>query len=66
LSDEELAAYRAFRTGLTFADVRQMLWSCSDDPKDWPNVTRHTVLGLWRQLKLEMWERYKPERFWQE
>lgn len=63
MSEEELIAYRSFRTGLTFLEVRQMFWSYSEDPNDWPQVTRHTVLGLWRQLKLEMWERCKPERF---
>lgn len=51
----EQKAYRRFSTGYTFADIRQMLWSYSDDPKDWKNVTRHTVLGRWRELKLEMW-----------
>ena len=35
-----------------------MLWVNSIDPNDWPNVTRHTVLGLWHQLKLEMYREY--------
>ena len=54
----ELEAYDIFRSGYTFLDVRQMLWSYSDDSRDWPNVSRHTVLGYWRQLKLELWEHY--------
>jgi hypothetical protein len=58
-SDEEFAAYQKFRTGFTFSDIRQMLWSYSDDPADWGHVTRRTVLGYWRQLKLEMWHNYK-------
>jgi len=59
MNDDELEEYQKFRTGLTFKDVRQMLWSYSDDSKDWPQVTRHTVLGKWRELKLAMWEDYK-------
>ena len=59
MDDVELQEYREFRTGLTFRDVRQMLWSYSDNPKDWPNVTRHTVLGKWWEIKLEMWHTYK-------
>jgi len=57
--------YKAFRTGLTFQDVFQMVWSHSDDPKDWPKGKaggrRHTVLGKWREIKLEMWDRYKNQ-----
>lgn len=55
MDGEELRAYNAFKTGYTFTDIRRMLWSYSDDPKDRPNITRHAVLGFWRQLKLEMW-----------
>jgi hypothetical protein len=47
--------YDRFRTGLTFDEVRQMLWSPSGDPKDWRRVTRHTVLGKWREIKLQMY-----------
>jgi hypothetical protein len=38
-----------------------MLWSWSTDNRDWPNVTRHTVLGRWRQLKLQMYAQYLDE-----
>lgn len=71
------AEYKAFRTGLTFQDVYQMIWSYSDDSKDWPkgeasakmrkdgtkktSGRRHTVLGKWREIKLEMWYRYKNQ-----
>ena len=52
--------YQEFRTGFTFADIRQMLWSYSDDPRDWhKGVTRRTVLGKWREIKLRMWDEYK-------
>lgn len=63
MNDEELKAYRRFRTGLSFSDIRQMLWSYSDDPRDWPQVSRHTVLGKWREIKLQLWEQCKPEEF---
>lgn len=82
MCEEELKAYNSFRTGYTFFDIYQMLWVNSDDPKDWPKASasakdgikkkrtagrRHSVLGFWRQLKLEMWENMKKEfgnEFW--
>jgi len=57
--DKSNTKYKKFRTGLTFKDVRKMLWSYSDNPKDWRHVTRHTVLGKFREIKLEMFHRYK-------
>lgn len=51
--------YDEFRTGLTYRDVFQMLWSSSGDPKDWRYKRRGTVLGMWRQIKLEMWREYE-------
>lgn len=50
--------YAEFRTGLCYRDVYQMLWSGSDDPRDWRYKRRHTVLGFWRQLKLQLWQQY--------
>lgn len=50
--------YDDFRTGLTFADVRQMLWSYDPDPSTWRHKRRHTVLGLWRQIKREMYDEF--------
>lgn len=58
--------YDAFRTGLTFRDVFALLWSGSDDPKTWRYKRRHTVLGLWHQIKLEMWNEHKRECAWEE
>lgn len=49
------AEYKAFRTGLTYRDVYQMPWSSSGDSKDWRYKRRHTVLGLWRSIKLSLW-----------
>ena len=54
----KLVSYDEFRTGLTFAEVRQMLWVASDNPEDWRYKRRHTVLGYWRQLKQKMYDDY--------
>lgn len=51
--------YEQFRTGLTYRDVYRMLWSSSDDPKTWRYKRRRTVLGMWRQIKQEMWREYQ-------
>jgi len=50
--------YAEFRTGLSYRDVYQMLWSGSDDPRTWRYKGRHTVLGLWHQLKQQLWQQY--------
>lgn len=50
--------YATFRTGLTFGDVRRMLWVHSPDPADWRYKRRRTVLGFWHQLKLQLWAQY--------
>ena len=60
MSPEEAKAYNQFKTGLTFAEIFWMLRSPSEDSKDWPKgISRHTVLGKWRQIKLIMWEEIK-------
>lgn len=64
------ARYDEFRTGLSFADVRAMMRSASDNPADWRQKRRNSVLGFWHELKLMMWEqahgacreRYECER----
>jgi hypothetical protein len=48
--------YAEFRTGLTFADVRRMMWCASDDPKMWRSKRRRSVLGFFRELKLNMFD----------
>ena len=54
----KVVEYDAFRTGLTYRDVRRMLWSPSTDPTTWRYKRRHTVLGVWRSLKLAMYDEY--------
>jgi len=51
----DLPGYDRFRTGLTYADVKRMMWDESEDRADWKNKRRGSVLGRWHQLKLEMY-----------
>lgn len=55
----DLPGYREFRTGLTFADVREMLRGSEKHRSrhDRPHDRRHTVLGLWHEIKLQLYER---------
>lgn len=53
--------YRQFRTGLTYRTVYQMLWSPSDDTRTWRHKGRRQVLGLWHQIKRDLYERYAGE-----
>lgn len=48
-------SYEDFRTGLTFSDVQQMMYTGSEDPEDWRCRSRHAVLGYWHELKLQLW-----------
>lgn len=54
----EVIPYKAFRTGLTYNDVFRMLWSHSEDASTWRHKSRGSVLGKWRQIKLEMYAAY--------
>jgi len=54
--------YHNFRTGLTYQEVSDMVWSHSDDPVTWPLAhhtrRRHAVLGKWKQIKQELYRQY--------
>ena len=53
--------YAAFRSGLTFTEVRQELQGQQSSAKrsgGYMFVTRATVLGRWRQHKLLAYEHY--------
>lgn len=54
--------YDGFRTGLQYGEVRAMMYSSSDDPREWRYRRRHTVLGFWRQLKLQLWQQVLEAR----
>ena len=47
--------YDNFETGENYQSVYDSLWKASDDPADWLNKGRHTVLGRWHEIKQEMW-----------
>lgn len=49
--------YADFRTNLTFAEVRRMMWNYSEDPKEgrWRRRSRRYILGFWNELKRSMW-----------
>lgn len=51
-------AYDEFRLGLTFADVRRMLWDQPDPnrPGWFRQKRRSAVLGFMRELKIGMWD----------
>ena len=50
--------YGDLKTGLTYKEVRNMLWVNSDDYKDWKYKRRNTVLGLWHSIKIELWREH--------
>jgi hypothetical protein len=53
--------YRKLRTGLKYLDVYTMLMDYSDDPADWKNKRRGTVLGKWHEFKKQMWSHHVDE-----
>jgi hypothetical protein len=50
------AIYGDMRTGMTYREVRQGM-----DPDRWIGRRRSSVLGYWRQVKLEMWDQLHSE-----
>lgn len=50
--------YDTFRLGMTFTEVRRMLWDQEDPnrPGWWRQKRRSSVLGLARELKLHAWD----------
>lgn len=53
------ARYGDFKTGLQYYDVYLMIDGLN--PAVWKYKRRGTVLGLWHQLKKELWERHLEE-----
>jgi len=51
-----LPGYDQFRTGLTYSDVYEMLIVDTDDRSRWRYKTRGVVLGMWHELKLQMYQ----------
>lgn len=50
------ARYCDHRTGLSFSEVRRMMWVSDDDPGSWRNKRRRGVLGFWHELKWHDWQ----------
>lgn len=61
---EDAEGYDEFRTGLDFGDVRRLLAleqrKTRDFTPDYMFVSRSTVLGRFREIKLDMWEGREP------
>ena len=53
-----LIGYDEFRTGFTYSEIREMLFCDSPDPKQWRYKTRGVVLGMWHEIKLQMYNQY--------
>lgn len=51
-------AYKDFKTGFSYQDIFDMLWSGHDDPQFWRHKGRHQVLGLWFEIKRDMWKEH--------
>lgn len=49
------ALYTAFRTGHTFASIRQEMHVGSLDASEWRRKRRGSVLGYWREVKVAAW-----------
>ena len=58
LSPEE-REYKKFRTGYTYEEVSDMVWHREEWHQAHHTRRRHAVLGLWREIKQEMWHRYQ-------
>lgn len=50
--------YEQLRTGYTYKEIRMLLWVGDPDYSKWKYKRRHTVLGLWHQIKKSMWSEH--------
>lgn len=55
----EQREYRKFRTGYSYREVSDMIFFQDEWHKAHHTRRRHAVLGLWKQLKQEMWDHYQ-------
>lgn len=53
-----LKGYDDFRTGLSYRDVWEMLYTDDPDPKQWRYKSRGVVLGMWHEIKLQLYHQY--------
>ncbi len=48
--------YDRFRTGHTFASVKQLMYTGDPDPSTWRHKGRRAVLGYWTEIKRQLWD----------
>ena len=53
----DMPGYDSFRTGLTYRDVWEMLRDDSESSASWRHKRRGTILGMWHELKLQLYFR---------
>lgn len=51
----DLPGYDTFRTGLSYRAVWEMLKDESEDSADWRYKSRGVILGMWHELKMQMY-----------
>jgi hypothetical protein len=56
-----LPGYDSFRTGLTYQDIWEMMRSESDDPADWKYKSRGVILGMWHELKMQLYLQWRDD-----
>jgi hypothetical protein len=61
-ADHGLPDYDAFRTGLTFATVKRLMFDNHTDRSRWKYKRRHTVLGAWHDLKQQLYWQMRSEQ----
>jgi hypothetical protein len=54
-------SYDNFRTGETFASVKESMHVASDDTTTWRYRTRRMVLGCWHAMKLSLFRSHVAE-----
>jgi len=47
--------YDDFKTGESFATIKESMYVADADPSKWKYKRRHGVLGRWHDLKQELW-----------
>ena len=56
-----LPGYDKFRTGLTYRDVWEMMRDDSEDRSTWRYKSRGVVLGMWHEIKMQLYARMQGE-----
>lgn len=57
-----LPGYDEFRTGLTFREVKRLMFDNHEDRARWKYKRRRTVLGAWHELKLQLYHQAIDEQ----